>query len=210
MTRFVLIRHGQTEWNRTEWNRVERFRGRADLALDDTGIRQAEAAAERLSRWEIAALYSSPLRRALMTAQSLASQVELAVQPLEGLIDIDFGDWQGLSPQEAAAQDRDLYKKWLERPQEVCFPHGESLQDVQHRITAAIDSLVKNHSEQTVVLVSHNVVCRVLLCVVLGVDNSHFWQLGQDVGAINVFEVSDGNPVLSLLNDTCHLKHLGV
>ena len=205
MTRFVLIRHGQTEWNR-----VERFRGRVDLALDDTGIRQAEAAAERLSHWEIAAIYSSPLRRALMTAQSLASQLRLAVQPLEGLIDIDFGHWQGLSPQEAAAQDSDLYKKWLEHPQEVRFPHGESLQDVQHRITAAIESLVQNHSEQTVVLVSHNVVCRVLLCVVLGLDNSHFWQLGQDVAAINVFEVGDGKPVLSLLNDTCHLKHLGL
>ena len=205
MTRFVLIRHGQTEWNR-----VERFRGRADLALDDTGIRQAEAAAERLSHWEIAAIYSSPLRRALMTAQSLASRLGLAVQPLDGVIDIDFGHWQGLSPQEAAAQDSHLYRQWLERPQEVRFPHGESLQDVQHRITAAIESLVKNHSEQTVVLVSHNVVCRVLLCVVLGLDNSHFWQLGQDVGAINVFEVGDDKPVLSLLNDTCHLKSLGL
>ena len=205
MTRFVLIRHGQTEWNR-----VERFRGRADLALDDTGMRQAEAAAERLSRWQIAAIYSSPLRRALMTAQSLASQLRLAVQPLEGLIDIDFGDWQGLSPQEAAAQDSDLYKKWLERPHEVRFPHGESLQDVQHRITAAIESLVQNYSEQTVVLVAHNVVCRVLLCVVLGLDNSHFWQLGQDVGAINVFDFGDDKPVLSLLNDTCHLKSLGL
>jgi broad specificity phosphatase PhoE len=205
LTRFVLIRHGQTEWNR-----VERFRGRADLDLDDTGIRQAEAAAERLPRWEIAALYSSPLRRALMTAQILASQLELAVQPLEGLIDIDFGDWQGLSAKEAAAQDGQLFRQWLERPQEVRFPHGENLQDVRQRITATIDSLVENHSEQTVALVSHNVVCRVLLCVVLGVDNSHFWQLGQDVAAINVFEVGDGNPVLSLLNDTCHLKHLGL
>lgn len=205
MTRFVLVRHGQTEWNR-----VERFRGRADLALDDTGMRQAEAAAGRLSRWQIAALYSSPLRRALMTAQILASQLRLAVQPLEGLIDIDFGHWQGLSPQEAAAQDSDLYKKWLQRPQEVRFPYGESLEDVQHRITAAIESLVQNHSEQTVVLVAHNVVCRVLLCVVLGLDNSHFWQLGQDVSAINVFELSDDKPVLSLLNDTCHLKSLGL
>ena len=205
LTRFILIRHGQTEWNR-----MERFRGRAELALDDTGIRQAEAAAERLSGWQIVAVYSSPLRRALMTAQVLASRLGLAVQPLDGLIDIDFGDWQGLSGKEAAAQDGYLYRQWLERPHEVRFPHGESLQDVRQRITAAIDSLVKNHGEQTVVLVSHNVVCRVLLCVVLGLDNSHFWQLGQDNSAVNVFEVSDGKTVLSLLNDTCHLKHLGL
>ncbi len=93
MTRFILVRHGQTEWNR-----VERFRGRADLALNETGIRQAEAVAERLSRWQVATVYTSPLQRASVTAQTLASHLGLAVQPLDALIDIDFGRWQGLWP----------------------------------------------------------------------------------------------------------------
>lgn len=188
---------------------MERFRGRADLALDDIGVRQAEAAAEVLSRFGVAALYSSPLRRALMTAQILASRLRLPVQPLDGLIDIDFGSWQGLSPKEASERDSDLYKKWLEHPREVHFSQGESLQDVHNRVTAVVADLMKEHSEQTVALVSHNVVCRVLICFVLGLDNSHYWQVAQDVGAINIFEVTDGKPVLSLLNDICHLKHLG-
>lgn len=188
---------------------MERFRGRADLALDDIGVRQAEAAAEVLSRFGVAALYSSPLRRALMTAQILASRLRLPVQPLDGLIDIDFGSWQGLSPKEASERDSDLYKKWLEHPREVRFPQGESLRDVRNRVTAVVADLMKEHSEQTVALVSHNVVCRVLICFVLGLDNSHYWQVAQDVGAINIFEVTDGKPVLSLLNDICHLKHLG-
>jgi len=188
---------------------VERFRGRADLALDDIGVGQAEAAAEVLSRFGVAALYSSPLRRALMTAQILARRLRLPVQLLDGLIDIDFGDWQGLSPKEASEQDSELYKKWLEHPHEVRFPQGESLQDVRNRVTAVVADLVQKHSEQTVALVSHNVVCRVLICFVLGLDNSHLWQVAQDVAAINIFEVTEGKPVLILLNDICHLKHLG-
>jgi broad specificity phosphatase PhoE len=143
-----------------------------------------------------------------MTAQVLASRLKIAVQPLSGLIDIDFGTWQGLSPKEAIEQDSKLARLWLEHPHEVCFPQGESLSDVQHRVMAAFDSLMERHSEQTVVLISHNVVCRVLICAVLGLDNPHLWQVGQDIAAINVFDVWGGRVVLSLLNDTCHLKGL--
>ena len=104
MTRFILVRHGQTEWNR-----VERVRGRADLSLDETGKRQAEAAALRPKGEQIAAIYSSPLRRALQTAEPIAKQLKLTVQPLQGLIDIDFGSWQGLSAEEATGQDSQLF-----------------------------------------------------------------------------------------------------
>ena len=187
---------------------MERFRGRVDLALNETGIRQAEAAAEKLSPRQVAAVYTSPLQRALTTAQIVAGRLGLAAQPFDALIDIDFGRWQGLSPQEVAERDGDLYRRWLDRPQDVRFPEGESLREVRDRITAVVADLAQKHSEQEVALVSHNVVCRVLLCAVLGLDNSHFWQLGQDVAAINIFAVRDDRMELVLLNDICHLKHL--
>lgn len=187
---------------------MERFRGRVDLALTETGIKQAEAAAEKLSHRQVVAVYTSPLQRALVTAQIVASGLGLSAQPLDTLIDIDFGRWQGLSPQEVAERDGDLYRQWLDRPHDVRFPEGESLQEVRDRVTAAVADLAQKHSEREVALVSHNVVCRVLLCVVLGLDNSHFWQLGQDVAAINIFEVRDDRTELVLLNDTCHLTHL--
>jgi phosphoserine phosphatase len=192
--RLIMVRHG-----RTEWNREERFRGRADLSLDDTGIRQAKAVA----------IYSSPLKRALMTAQPIALRLGLAVQPLDGLIDIDYGTWQGLSTAEACAQDRDLHCQWLEFPHEVRFPGGEGLQDVHERIESVIEKMLAEHPEQTVVLISHVVVCRVFICTVLGLDNSHFWQIGQDGCAINTVNTRDGRLVLNSLNDTCHLKGLG-
>ena len=199
----ILVRHGQTEWNREE-----RFRGRADLSLDETGIRQAEAAAERLASSGATTIYSSPLRRTLMTAEPIAAKLGLTVQLLEGLIDIDYGDWQGLSTQEALAEDSDLYHRWREHPHEARFPRGEGLQEVRERVTSAIDQVVAEHADETVILVSHVVVCKVFICVVLGLGNSHFWQIGQDVNAINTIGMREGKLVLNSLNDTGHLKGL--
>jgi broad specificity phosphatase PhoE len=187
---------------------VERFRGRADLALDETGRRQAEAAALRLKVEQVAAIYSSPLKRALQTADAIAKQLKLSVQPWEGLIDIDFGSFQGLSSEEAWKKDSKLFTMWLEQPHLVRFPKGESLDIVRQRVLAAVEELASKHQNQTVILVSHTVVCRVLMCAMLGLDNSHFWQVRQDVNAINIFELRDGAPLVVSVNDTCHLKNL--
>jgi broad specificity phosphatase PhoE len=197
------VRHGQTEWNL-----VERFRGRADLSLDETGRRQAEAAASSLKNQQVAAIYSSPLRRALQTAEAIAKQLKLLVQPLEGLIDLDLGSFQGLSAEEAREKDSKLLTMWLEQPHLVQFPQGESLDIVRQRVLGAVDELAAKHKEQTVILVSHKVVCHVLMCAMLGLDNSHFWQVRQDVNAINIFELRDGVPLIISVNDTCHLKSL--
>jgi broad specificity phosphatase PhoE len=206
LTRLIIVRHGQTAWNEGEG---ERLRGRADLDLDEAGLRQAAAAATRLTKWEVAAVYSSPLRRAMRTAETLAKPRGLQVQPLEGLIDIDYGRWQGLSLREAEADDPELYTLWLDNPHLVTFPGGEGLEQVRSRATAAVETVVSRHLEQTVVLVSHKVVCKVLLCHLLGVDNSHFWQIHQELCAINVIEMEKDSPLIMLLNDTCHLKGVG-
>ena len=203
MTRLILVRHG-----RTEWNRVERFRGRVDIELDEVGIKQAKAAAASIADWQVSAIYSSPLRRALTTAEILAHPFGLEVKPLPGIIDIDYGEWQGLSPQEAAAKDRGLYSNWLENPHEMEFPGGESLGMVRERAASTVNGLIAQHLKETVVLVSHKVVCHILILSLLGLDNSHFWQITQDVCAINLFEVRGGIPSALSLNDTCHLREL--
>lgn len=187
---------------------MERFRGRADLSLDETGIKQAEAAAASLKGRQVAAIYSSPLKRAMQTAEAIAKVFRLPVQPLQGLIDMDFGEFQGLSAEEARKKDGQLLNMWLERPHLAKFPKGESLDIVRERVLAAVDELAARHVDQTVILVSHKVVCQVLMCAMLGLDNSHFWQVRQDVNAINIFEIRDGAPLVTLVNDTCHLKNL--
>jgi broad specificity phosphatase PhoE len=200
-TRFILVRHG-----RTAWNREVRFRGREDLPLDEAGLEQAEAAGRRIAAtWSVSAVYTSPLLRARQTAQAIAQNLGLAPQPLEGLLDLDYGRWQGLSPQEVEQRYGDLYPAWLRSPQTVRFPGGESLAQVRERALAAVLELARRHPGETVVLVGHQAVNKVLLCAVLGLDDSHFWRIEQDTGAINVFEYRGGTFVVTLLNDTCHL-----
>ena len=203
MTRIVIVRHG-----RTEWNRVERFRGRADIALDDVGIKQAEAAAERIKEWPISAIYSSPLRRALTTADIMAGPLGLEVQEMSDIIDVDFGEWQGLSTEDVVAKDGRLYAQWIKNPDNVKFPGGEGFNEVRQRASKAVGDLIQQHPKESVVLVSHKVICQVLVLSLLGLDNSHFWQITQDVCAMNLFEVRGGIPSALFINDTCHLNGL--
>lgn len=205
MTRIVLVRHGQTAWNREV-----RFRGRADVPLDEVGLRQAQATGRYLaSRWPIVAVYASRMSRAMQTAQAIARAQGLTAQPLDGLLDINFGAWQGLSPDEVAQRYPDLYRAWIEAPHTVHFPGGEGLDDVRQRVMAGLEEVVTRHAGQAVALVSHTVANRVLLCAVLGLSNAHFWRLQQDTCAVNVFDVAeDGTYTMVLLNDTCHLQGL--
>jgi broad specificity phosphatase PhoE len=203
LTRFILVRHGQTEWNR-----FERFRGRVDIDLDDTGLKQAEAAAEKIARLEVKAIYSSPLKRAMTTAQLIAHPLGLEVQPLEGINDMDFGQWHGLSISEVREQYPELFALWRLHPERLEIPEGETLEQVRNRVAACIDELAAKHDGEIVALVSHRVVCKVLLCHLLGLDNSHFWQIAQDATAINIFEVSLSGFTVWRINDTCHLRDL--
>ena len=202
MSRFVLVRHGQTEWNR-----VERFRGRVDIALNETGIRQAQAAGEILASTPVKAVFSSPLARAFRMADIIAARLGLRVEVLEGLVDFNYGDWQGMSPEEVAAKYPDLHRQWLESPDKVRIPGGESLDDARDRAMGAVADLAARFPDETVLLVSHKIVCKVILLAVLGLDNSRLWQVEQDNAAINIFECSEaGAFTLLLLNDTCHLE----
>ncbi len=205
MTRIVLVRHGQTAWNREI-----RFRGQMDVELDEFGLKQAEATGRYVAdRWPVVAIYASRMSRAIKTAEAIARAHGLTAQPLAGLLDIHFGEWQGLSPDEAAQRDPDLYRAWRKAPHTLHFPGGETLGIVRERALAGLDEVVARHPEQTVALVSHAVVNRVLLCAVLGLGNEHFWRLQQDTCAVNVFDVDkDGTFTLVLMNDTCHLQGL--
>jgi len=203
LTKLLIIRHG-----RTEWNRVERFRGRADIPLDEVGRKQAEATASRIAEWQLNTVYSSPLRRAMETAEALARPAGLEVKKLPDIIDIDYGQWQGLSPEEAEAKDAELYRKWLSSPHQVKFPGGESLAEVGDRAVSALGRLFAEHNKEAIALVSHKVVCQVMVLSLLGLELSNFWDVTQDVCAVNYFEVRGGIPAALLINDTCHLEGL--
>jgi broad specificity phosphatase PhoE len=203
MTRLILVRHGQTAWN--EGAGVERFRGRTDLPLDATGEAQARAVADRLRNEPLVALYTSPLLRARQTITPLAAFKSLPVQAHEGLLDIDYGLFQGLTRSEAAAADPDLYALWWTAPGQVRFPGGEGLVDVQARLLALVEELATRHRGETVVVVGHQMVNKVLVCTLAGLDLNQIWRIHQDTAAINVLQSADGFWHIVCLNDTCHL-----
>lgn len=201
MTQIILVRHGQTEWNR-----VERFRGRADIPLNDTGLAQAEATRRRVAaQWQPSAVYSSPLSRAVKTAEAIAKHYDLPVQIHPGLNDMDYGEWQGLTPDEVKARWPEIHDAWFNHPETARIPGGETLDDVRERGMSAVDELARRHADQTIVLVGHTVINRVILLGVLGLGNDHFWRLRQDNCAINVFEAERGAFTIVSLNETSHL-----
>lgn len=210
MTLIILVRHGETEWNR-----VERFRGRADVPLNATGLAQAEATGQRVAaEWHPAAVYCSPLARAVKTAEAIAkhigsstsSEQRLPVQIHPGLADVDYGEWQGLTPDQARARWPEAIDAWYHAPHTARIPGGDTLDDLRTRAMTTVNELTMRHAGQTIVLVGHTVINRIILLGVLGLGNDRFWRLRQDTCAVNVFEADGGDFTLVSLNDTCHLR----
>ena len=203
-TTIILVRHGQTEWNR-----VERFRGRVDVPLNETGLQQAEATGCRVAaEWQPVAIFSSPLSRAVKTAEAIGRNVNLDIQIHPGLVDIDYGDWQALTPEEARSQWPEMVEAWYKTPHLAHIPGGETLGELRVRAMRTVGDLASRHTGQTIILVSHTVINRVILMCVLVIGNERFWRIRQEPCAINVFEAEAREYTLLSLNDTCHLSKL--
>jgi probable phosphoglycerate mutase len=202
MTNIILVRHGHVEGISPE-----RFRGRADLVLTPEGVRQAEATAHRLREsWTPAAVYCSPLIRCRTTAEAIAKPFGLTPIPIPGLMDIDYGEWQGLSPQEVGRKWPEALATWYRAPHWAAVPGGESLQDVLTRAVAALREVTGRHPGVTVVLVGHDSVNRVILLHALDLPLSRYRRLGQDPCAINVIDFLDGDFTVQSVNETWHLR----
>ncbi len=201
MLNIILARHGDTDWN-TEGV----FRGRADVLLNETGQKQAELLGEYLSDEKIDIIYSSPLQRAVKTAEAIATRRSLEVNIVQNLNDFDFGEWQGLSLRDVSEKYPELYQDWLDTPEQVKIPGGESLEEVRNRAMPFLEDAVMRCGEGTIVLVSHRVVNKVIICSLLGLDNSSFWNFRLDTGAITRFEFEANRVALVSHNDTSYLK----
>lgn len=202
MSEIILVRHGETAWNAEEI-----FRGRIDVELSETGLRQAELLAGYLRDSKIEAVYSSPLKRAQRTAQTIGDSHGLEVIVTPRLLDLDFSEWQGQSITEVREKYPELYEEWLSTPEKLRIPAGESLDEVRERAELVIGEVIASR-RSVVVLVSHRVVNKVLICALLGLDNSHFWNIRQDTCGITTFDYQDGRFTLTGHNDTSFLKSL--
>jgi probable phosphoglycerate mutase len=179
------------------------------VPLNETGFKQAEATGVRVAtKWKPAAIYSSPLSRAVKTAEAIAKHFDLTVQIHPDLADIDYGDWQGLSPDEVRMGWAEMLDKWYNAPHLAIIPNGETLADLRERAMKTVNELAVRHAGETILLLGHTVINRIILLGVLGLGNERFWRIKQDTCAINLFEVKDGDYTLISLNDTCHLDSI--
>ena len=204
MTRIVLVRHGHVDWIAPE-----RFRGRAELPLSSLGRRQAQAAAGYIAAtWKPDAVYTSPLGRCRETGAAIAAPFRLEPQPIDGLCDIDYGKWQGLTRDQAKKCWPDESELWFRAPHIAAIPGGETLAAVLSRVTAALRDILQHHPDQTVVMVGHDSVNRVLLLFTLDLPLSRYWHLRQDPCGINELIFDNGSFVVGSINQTQHLSGL--
>jgi len=201
-TRFLLLRHGQTELS------VERrYSGRGNPALTDLGRRQAEAAAQFVAEKGdgIAAVITSPLQRAYDTAEAAAKALGLDVNVDADLIETDFGDWEGLTFGEAAERDPQLHKRWL-RNTSVAPPNGESFDAAAERVGRARARIIAEHPGETVLVVSHVTPIKTLLRIALDAGASILYRMHLDLASLSIAEFyPDGAASVRLVNQTSYL-----
>jgi len=203
-TRILLIRHGETEWNRNH-----RFQGkRSDLPLNQKGRDQAHALALALKEESLKAIYSSPLIRAMETARIIKvfhSSVPLYEE--EDLVEMDLGQFEGMESQRWAIEYPDFRKAWQESPASITMPGGESLQGVQDRAIGALERITKLHPpESTLLLCSHNFVNLTILCYALEVPLDRFREVPQETASLNVLYMQGKRLRAEVVNERSHLK----
>lgn len=200
MTTLILIRHGEVAGIHPPT-----FRGRQDLALTERGQQQAEKTRDYLGeRWVVNKMYSSPLTRCVRTADTLAEAFFLDNISLPGLTDIDYGAWSSLSVVEVEHRWPREFRLWKEAPHRFRIPGGESIQDVAARTTDALATILDNHTADTIAIVTHDSVVRVLLCHAAGLPLSSYWLFQPSPCGVTVIDVDDGF-TLQAVNSTQHL-----
>jgi probable phosphoglycerate mutase len=204
MIRIILVRHGHVDWLAPE-----RFRGRAELPLSSLGRRQAQAAAGYIAAtWKPNAVYTSPLGRCRETGAAIAAPFRLEPRPIDGLADIDYGEWQGLTRDEARERWPEETELWFRAPHLAAIPGGETLVALLSRASAALRDILRRRPDQTVALVGHDSVNRVLLLFALELPLSRYWQLRQEPCGVNELLFDNGSFIIGSINQTQHLSAL--
>jgi len=215
--RLLLVRHGETQWNRES-----RFQGIRDIPLNDKGREQGRKAAEFLKEVDLDFAVTSPMLRPKETAEIILQDRDPALRVLPHRVrleseprlqEICHGLWEGKLESEIEAQFPGLLQQWKEAPETVQMPEGENLQQVWDRAIAAWHDLVKTHtnsdSPRTGIVVAHDAINKVILCYLLGLKPNNFWNIKQGNGAVSVIDYpqgAEGKPVLQAINLTTHLS----
>jgi broad specificity phosphatase PhoE len=197
----ILVRHGETDWNR-----VGRYQGFARTPLNERGRWQAERTAYRLADWGVDVVYSSDLPRAMETAGPIAERLGLPIGELEALREIDVGEWEGLTVPQIQREHAENWEMYLSDPIHTVRRGGESLAELAHRVTELFRRWEVEHADLTVLSVTHGGPIKALVCTIPGLPLDYRMHLTIGNASITVFAREQNRWRLKTLNDRCHLR----
>jgi broad specificity phosphatase PhoE len=194
----ILIRHGETPWNKEG-----RIQGTTDIELSLTGIEQARRLALSLKDSEISAIHASPLKRAYRTAEIINSFHGRKIEVHPELMEMDQGDFEGLSFQELMACEKEFIHRWIADPASVRMPRGESLSELQDRVWPPVEKIIA--AGQNALVVAHNFTIAAILCRIRNISLSEFRSTCVDTASRTVIRFRDGRANIEVMNDRSHL-----
>jgi len=200
-TRMILIRHGETDWNKEG-----RIQGHMPTHLNEQGRREARLLAPRIADERPQNLYSSDLPRALETAQPIAEATGLEIVSSERLREAYFGLWEGKSFKEVQSGSPGEFANWVESDFHKAPPGGESAAELRERIIAFLADVAEKHANQTTVIVTHGGPCKYAVAHVLGISPTGMYRYAIDNSSFTTIEIGAAGWRLVTLNDTCHLR----
>lgn len=201
MVRIILVRHAQTTWNQSR--RIQG--GNSDTQLNNEGDRQCLCLAERLKKEKVQAIYSSPLSRAIHTAEAIAHCHGLPVITDPALKEIDCGTMEGASIRDIGERLQKLVQGGDENDLLFTNCGGESVAELKERAWGAIQRMAKEHPDSTVVVVSHYFVISAIVCAVLVLPATELGRFRLGETSVSIVTFDGYGPFLSLFNDRCHL-----
>jgi alpha-ribazole phosphatase/probable phosphoglycerate mutase len=197
VTTLYLIRHGHTEGDE------KRYKGQIDVELSERGQGQIQSLSERLQMLNGSprAIYCSDLKRAHRSAEILGASLHLSPVVLTDLRERSFGKWEGMSFDAISQDFPDEFGRWKTNPLRFSPPGGESTKEVCKRVLRIVLELIDRHRRETLIVVSHGGVNRVLLAHFMGIPLEHIFRIEQHYGCLNIIKVTgDGDPRIDLLN----------
>ena len=205
--KLILVRHGETYWN--DERRVQG--GDSDIELNDTGLEQARKLAAFLENEPITAILSSPLQRAIATAEVIASHHRLPVEVDQGLRELKVGELEGMSVSNLSTTFSQFLMQWWQDGGAMKLPNGESLVELQQRAWKAVERLLERHKTNpehnegtTVVVVSHYFVTLAIILKALNLPLDCFTKFKVDLGGVSILEIQDYGTRLVTFNDTSY------
>ena len=203
MNRVLFARHGQTTYNVEQ-----RLQGWLDVPLNKTGELQAGLLARRLSAYPIDAIYTSDLQRTVNTARVVADLHQPPLNPVavSGFREFNYGRWSGMNFTEIEEKYPDEVAAWRKNVRDVVLPEGESIAQFSNRVRGALREVLARHDQQTLLIVTHGGVIRVLLCAALGLPPENYGQFRSESTSLTEIHYNQNSARLSSLNDTAHLQ----